>query len=91
MTGTRGERNKLQYNDYLREDIFFSSRPSINPFYRVDLFGDTEEDVCVHGTPADLPDEPSGDVLVYIRRGTPISEIVDGLLAIGIRAEEGLE
>ena len=83
----------MQYNGSLHEeDTFPYLETLVNQFYRVELFGCTDEDVCVHGNPAFLPDELNTDLVVYIRRGTPISQIVDGLLAVGIRAEEeGLE
>ncbi len=83
----------MQQNGYVQEvDAYFSPEALVNQYRRVDLYGTTEEEVCVHGTPAFLPDEPCVDVIVYIRRGTPIPEVVDGLLAIGIRAEDdGLE
>jgi hypothetical protein len=74
------------------EDPFFSLETIINQFYRVDIFGPTEEDVCVHGAPAFLPDELNADIAtIFIRRDTPAQDIVAALQAATNRAEEGLE
>jgi len=71
--------------------MYFSLETFAEEFYRVDGFGPTEADICVHGTPDFLPDEPTADILVHIRHGLSKSQIVDCLLEIAIRAEDGLE
>jgi hypothetical protein len=83
----------LEYNGSLyNEDAPFSLGALANQFHRIDAFGPAEEDVCVFGTPAFLPDELTTDIATYIRRGAPPSQVVDALLAIAIRVdEEGLE
>ncbi len=73
------------------EDTVLSLGDFANEFCRIDGFGPDEGDVCVHGAPEFLPDEATADILVHVRRGLSSSQIVDRLLAIAIRAEEGLE
>ncbi len=92
LARTRGERNLLNYNGSPGgEDLFFSPGTFINEFYRIDGFGPDQEDVCVYNAPDFLPGNESSDVVVFVRRGLPTSQITDGLLAIALRADEGLE
>ena len=72
------------------EDAVLSLGVFADAFYRIDVFSPDEEDVCVHGAPEFLPDEATADILVHVRRGLPSSQVAERLLAIAIRAEEGL-
>jgi len=73
------------------EDQLFSFGAFIVRFYRADLFGAAEEDVALHDVPAFLTNEPSADVVTYIRYGTPKAQIVKRLEALQRRAEEGVD
>ena len=84
--------NTLECNCSLNgEGCYFSLGRFANHFYRIEVLGPDEEDVCVRGSSDTLTDHPNADVIIHVRHGLPRPEVVDRLFAATLRWEEGSE
>ena len=79
----------MDYNVYGDGDYpSYSLGELFRQFRQMDVFGSSEEEVCLHSAPGFLPDDSSADVRVYVRYGTPKAQIVSCLRAATKRAAE---
>ena len=79
----------MEYNAQQNgEEDFFSPDASLAFYCRIDVYGPSEEDVCVYGTGPFLTEELGPDLVVFVRRGLTNQQVVERMLAGTIRVDE---